>query len=56
MLPIGFNSGHPMYKINEVLNNPGLSLRDIKRRVLEADRLKIIEKSENHPSLTYVLP
>ena len=41
---------------NEVLNNPGLSLRDLKRRALEADRLKIIEKSGNHPSLTYVLP
>ena len=32
---------------NEVLNNPGLPLRDLKRRVLEADRLKIIDKSEN---------
>ena len=32
---------------NEVLNNPGLSLRDLKRRVLQADRLKIIDKSEN---------
>ena len=41
---------------NEVLNNPGLSLRDLKRRVLQADHLKMIEKSENHPSLTYVLP
>ena len=34
---------------NEVLNNPGLSLRDIKKRVLEADHLKIIEKSGIHP-------
>ena len=41
---------------NEVLNNPGLPLRDLKRRVLEADHLKITEKSGNHPSLTYVLP
>ena len=40
---------------NEVLNNPKLSLRDLKKRVLEADRLKTIEKSGNHPSLTYVL-
>ena len=41
---------------NEVLNNPGLPLRDLKRCVLEADRLNIIEKFENHPSLTNVLP
>ena len=41
---------------NEVLNNPGLPLRGLKKRVLEADRLKIIEKSKNLPSLTYVLP
>ena len=41
---------------NEVLNNPELPLRDLKRRVLEADRLKTIEKTGNHPSLTYVLP
>ena len=34
---------------------PKLSLRDLKKRVLEADRLKTIEKSGNHPSLTYVL-
>ena len=30
-----------------ILNNPGLPLRDIKRRVLEADHLKMIEKSGN---------
>ena len=41
---------------NEILNNPGLPLRDIKRRVLQADHLKMIEKTGNHPSLTYVIP
>ena len=40
---------------NEVLNNPELSLRDLKKRILEADRLRIVEKSENHPSLSYIL-
>ena len=39
----------------EVLNNPELSLRDLKKRILEADRLRIVEKSENHPSLSYIL-
>ena len=40
---------------NEVLNNPELSLRDLKKRILEADRLRIVENSENHPSLSYIL-
>ena len=40
---------------NEVLNNPELSLRDIKRRVLQADHLKMIEKTGNHPSLTLTM-
>ena len=40
---------------NEVLNNPELSLRDLKKRILEADHLKIVEKSENHPSLSHIL-
>ena len=40
---------------NEVLNNPELSLRDLKKRILEADLIKIVEKSENHLSLSYIL-
>ena len=39
---------------NEVLNNPELSSRDPKKRIIEADRLKIMEKSENHPSLFHI--
>ena len=40
--------------INEVLNNPVLFLRDLKKRIIEADRLKIMEKSENPPSLFHI--
>ena len=39
---------------NEVLNNPELSSRDLKKRIIETDRLKIMEKSENHPSLFHI--
>ena len=35
---------------NEVLNNPELSSRDPKKRIIEVDRLKIVEKSLNHQS------
>ena len=41
---------------NEVLSvNSEVSLRDLKKRILEADRLRTIEKSDGHPSLFYVL-
>ena len=40
---------------NEVLNNPELCTRDLKKRVVEADRLKIVKRSKDHPSLCYIL-
>ena len=40
---------------NEVLGSHELSLKDLKKRILEADRQQIIQKSANHPSLSYVL-
>ena len=40
----------------EVLTQPNLSLRNLKERILKADRLKkILEDSGGHPSLKYVL-
>ena len=39
---------------NDVLNNSELSSRDLKKRIIEADRLKIMEKSENRPSLFHI--
>ena len=39
---------------NKVLNSPELSSRDLKKQTIEADRLKIMEKSENHPSLFHI--
>ena len=39
---------------NEVLNNPELSSRDLKKQIVETDRLKIMEKSANHPSLFHI--
>ena len=40
---------------NEVLGSHELSLKDLKKSILEADRQQIIQKSANHPSLSYIL-
>ena len=40
---------------NEVLNNPELCIRDLKKPVIVADRLKIVQSSNCHPSLSYIL-
>ena len=40
---------------DEVLNEPNLCLRDLKKRVIDADRMRVEEKSKDHPSLLYIL-
>ena len=40
---------------NEVLSQSELSLRDLKERILKADRIKSLDASENHPSLKFAL-
>ena len=40
---------------DEVLNNPNLCLRDLKERIIHADRIMIEEESKEHPSLLYIL-
>ena len=40
---------------NEVLSQSELSLRDLKKRILKADRIKSLDASENHPSLKFAL-
>ena len=39
----------------EVLYQPHLSLRDLKKRILHVDKIKTFAASENHPSLQFVL-
>ena len=43
--------------ISEVLrlSQPDLSLRDLKERVVKADRIRTLEMSENYPSLQFAL-
>ena len=40
---------------DEVLNKPNLCLRDLKKRVIDADRKRVEEKSKDHPSLLYIV-
>ena len=40
---------------DEVLNNPNLCLRDLKKRIIHADRILIEVESKVHPSLLYIL-
>ena len=40
---------------NEVLNNPELCIGDLKKHVTVADRLKIVQSSKCHPSLSHIL-
>ena len=40
---------------DEVLNEPNLCLRNLKKRVIDADRKRVEEKSKDHPSLLYIL-
>ena len=39
---------------NEVLTQSDLSLRNLKERIIKADRSKTLENAEAHPSLNYV--
>ena len=39
----------------EVLCQPHLSLRDLKKRILHVDKMRTLAASENHPSLQFVL-
>ena len=40
---------------DEVLNEPNLCLRNLKKRVIDADCKRVEEKSKDHPSLLYIL-
>ena len=40
---------------DNVLNNPELCIRDLKKRVIVADCLKIVQSSKRHPSLSLIL-
>ena len=40
---------------DEVLNEPNLCLRNLKKHVIDADRKRVEEKSKDHPSLLYIL-
>ena len=40
---------------DEVLNEPNLGLRNLKKRVIDADSKRVEEKSKDHPSLLYIL-